>query len=248
MTGKKIISLFSGAGGMDIGFKNAGFEVAVAVEQDSACCETLRANNPNLSIIEGDICAVTSNEILAAANLQPTEAALVIGGPPCQSFSLAGKRMGMSDPRGMLLIEFVRVVRETLPKVFVLENVKGMLNWAGGKAMEAINEEFTQEFFHEGNSYNYKVSYQVLKASDFGVPQHRERVFVVGNRLEKVFKFPEPTFFDPSRNDRDLFNNASRPYKTVWDAIGDLPQASEPSEMAQRISKTIKERIVKHGY
>lgn len=85
-----VISLFSGAGGMDIGFENAGFNIAVAVEFDSSCCNTLRANKPNLKVIEGDISSITTEEILKAANLKPLEVGLVIGGPPCQSFSLAG--------------------------------------------------------------------------------------------------------------------------------------------------------------
>ena len=115
---KRIISLFSGAGGMDIGFHKAGFETAVAVEQDPSCCATLRRNMHNVNVIEGDITKISTSEILQAGNLQPLDAALVIGGPPCQSFSLAGKRMGMDDPRGQLILEYIRVVREALPVAF----------------------------------------------------------------------------------------------------------------------------------
>ena len=121
---RKVISLFSGAGGMDIGFENAGFEIAVAVEMDPSCCDTLRTNRPNLPIINKNITEVATDEILSSAGLIPMEAALVIGGPPCQSFSLAGLRKGLDDDRGKLLFEFVRIVREALPIGFVLENVK----------------------------------------------------------------------------------------------------------------------------
>lgn len=245
---KTVISLFSGAGGMDIGFENAGFRTAVAVELDTSCCDTLRTNFPTLPVIQGDISNISSAEILRAANLKPRECGVVIGGPPCQSFSLAGKRMGMDDPRGKLILEFARVVRDVIPKTFVLENVKGMANWAGGKAIDAIVNEFTEPIIYDGESYTYELSYKVLKASDFGVPQHRERLFIVGSRVGKKFSFPEPTHqaLDPLAG--DLFKTNLKPHKTVGDAILTLPPANPPSEMAQRISRTIKSRIEKHGY
>ncbi|MDD2725161.1 MAG: DNA (cytosine-5-)-methyltransferase [Methylovulum sp.] len=249
MTTKKIISLFSGAGGMDIGFHAAGFETAVAVEQDTSCCATLRKNIKNTPVLEGDITGITTQEILAAAHLNPLEAALVIGGPPCQSFSLAGKRMGMDDPRGKLVLEFLRVVQEALPKAFVMENVKGMVNWAGGQALDAILAEATREISYQGKTYHYSVTYQVLNAVDFGAPQFRERVFIIGNRLNKPFKFPQATHVAPSSVQTDLFGHGvQQQWATVWDAIGNLPVAEEPSETAMRVSATIKDRIVKHGY
>lgn len=248
MNDNKVISLFSGAGGMDIGFGMAGFQTAVAVEYDKSCCETLKKNNPNLNIIHGDISSIKTSDILKKGGLQITEPALVIGGPPCQSFSLAGKRMGMEDSRGKLVLEFIRVVRESLPKVFVMENVKGMVNWEKGKAIAAILNEISQPIIHEGIEYSYDVNIAVLNASDYGVPQFRERVFLVGNRMGKKFQFPEPTHCNQSNGTIDLFNKKKQPYSTVWEAIGDLPPADEPSETALRVSKTIKKRIIKHGY
>lgn len=245
---KKIISLFSGAGGMDIGFHNAGFETTVAVEIDSSCCNTLRKNMPNTHVIQRDLANVSSEEILKIAKLRPLEAALVIGGPPCQSFSLAGKRMGMDDPRGKLLLEFIRVVRDTLPVAFVMENVKGMVNWSKGKALDAILSEASQEFEHNGKKYRYKISYQVLNAVSYGAPQFRERIIIVGNRIGIDFSFPEPTHSSREDMQLDLFGNISKPWNTVWDGIGYLPRADEPSETAMRVSKTIKERIKNHGY
>lgn len=245
---RKVISLFSGAGGMDIGFEEAGFEIAVAVEQDPSCCNTLRLNSPNLVVIEGDVSEISTEEILKAAKLTPLSAALVIGGPPCQSFSLAGKRMGMDDDRGKLLLEFSRVVHEALPEAFVMENVKGMLNWEKGKAIEAVLNEFREPVKYDGKEYHYEVTYKVLNSSDYGVPQHRERLFIIGNRLGKTFEFPEPTHGSKANAELDLFSSSLQPYVTVWDAIGDLPPADEPSETAKRVSRSIKGRIEKHGY
>lgn len=245
---KKIISLFSGAGGMDIGFHKAGFETAVAVEQDSSCCATLRRNMPNVSVLEGDINQLSTLEILKVAKMQPLEPALVIGGPPCQSFSLAGKRMGMDDPRGKLVLEFIRIVREALPVAFVMENVKGLANWSEGKALEAILSEASQEIFYDGKLYKYHVSYKILNAVDYGVPQFRERIIIVGNRIGKKFNFPMPTHTSPLETQMDLFKNTENSWRTVWNAIGELPPAEEPSETALRVSGTIKERIINHGY
>jgi len=244
----KVISLFSGAGGMDIGFEMAGFQTAVAVEYDKSCCETLKTNKPELSVIQGDICNISTEQILKAAKLKPTEPAIVIGGPPCQSFSLAGKRMGMDDPRGMLVLQFIRVVRESLPVAFVMENVKGMVNWEGGKAIDAIMNEISEPIIFKGKEYTYEISKTVLNSADYGAPQFRERVFIVGNRLSKKFQFPEPTHSSSQNSIIDLFGNKKKKYNTVWNAIGKLPNADEPSETALRISETIKDRIVKHGY
>lgn len=248
MRSNKIISLFSGSGGMDIGFAKAGFQVAVAVEQDPSCCTTLRTNNPDMAVLECDITQTTTEEILLAGKLKPLEAALVIGGPPCQSFSLAGQRMGLDDPRGRLVLEFIRIVRESLPVAFVMENVKGMQSWQGGKAINAVLNEISEPIHFQGKTYHYSVTYKVLNAVDYGVPQFRERVFVIGNRLAKNFVFPIPTHSAPEQQKIDLFQNQTKPYSTVWDAIGELPPAQEPSDIAKRVSKTIKGRIKKHGY
>lgn len=244
----KIISLFSGAGGMDIGFHAAGFKTAVAIEQDSSCCATLRKNMPEVPVIEGDIAVLKTLDILTAADLQPLEAALVVGGPPCQSFSLAGKRMGLDDPRGRLVLEFLRVVREALPVAFVMENVKGMVNWEGGKALKAILDEASQPITYQNQIYQYQVSYQVLDAVDFGAPQFRERIFIIGNRIGKSFTFPKPTHTAPVNHQADLFAKHHQTWRSVWDGIGSLPNADEPSDTAMKVAGTIKGRIAKHGY
>ena len=156
--------------------------------------------------------------------------------------------MGMNDPRGKLVLEFIRVVKESLPTVFVMENVRGMVNWQDGQAIEAIMNEISEPIFFEGKEYVYKVNKAILNAVDYGVPQNRERVFIIGNRLDKTFEFPEPTHKNLTNGTLDIFGNNKQKIKTVWDAIGDLPEADAPSETAMRVSETIKERIVKHGY
>mgnify|MGYP000129748024 CR=1 FL=1 len=232
---KKVISLFSGAGGLDIGFENAGFSIAVAVEIDPACCDTLKTNRPDLPVINKNITEVTSDEILLAANLKPLEAALVIGGPPCQSFSLAGLRKGLDDERGKLLFEFVRIVRETLPFGFVLENVKGLTNWDSGRALKLLIDELSKPIEYHGKSYTYTIAEpRVLNAVDYGVPQYRERLILVGNRKGLEFEYPAP------------LDETER--RTVRDAICNLPKPEAPSEMARIVAKSIKARREKHGY
>ena len=248
-TTQKSISLFSGAGGMDAGFIAAGYETCVAVEQDPSCCETLKKNMPLVPVIQGDINKITSSEILKAAGLRTLEPDIVFGGPPCQSFSLAGKRKGLEDPRGKLVWEFIRVVRDTLPKTFLLENVKGLVNWSKGKALQKIIEEAGKPVTFKRRKYTYKISFKVLNAVDYGAPQFRERIIIVGNRLNKNFEFPEHTHRDPCCLNDDLFLPDNLPnWKTAGDAILNLPPAEEPSETALRVSKTIRDRIKNHGY
>ena len=230
-----VISLFSGAGGLDIGFERAGFRIAVALESDPACCDTLSTNRPCLPIINEKIENVPVEKILDIAKLKPLEAALVIGGPPCQSFSIAGRRKGLEDDRGRLLFEFVRVIRGALPVGFVLENVKGLENWDSGRALQLLISEFSKPIEFQGQSYVYNVAKpQVLNAADFGVPQRRERLVLVGNRKGMSFIYPE--------------KNADSSVGTVWAAIGNLPAPNEPSATAMRVSETIKGRREKHGY
>lgn len=154
----------------------------------------------------------------------------------------------MEDPRGKLVLEFIRIVREALPTVFVMENVRGMVNWQEGKAIEAIMNEISEPIYFEGEEYIYNVDKAILNSVDYGVPQYRERVFLVGNRLNKTFKFPQPTHSNESNGTLNLFENSKHKIKTVWDSIGVLPKADEPSETALRVSETIKDRIEKHGY
>jgi len=230
---RKVISLFTGAGGLDYGFEAAGFETRVAVEFDPTCCRNLRINRP-WSIIEGDIHDVSSKEILKAAKLRVGEAHALIGGPPCQPFSKSsywanGDALRLDDLRADTLTAYLRVLRDTKPKAFLLENVYG-LAYSGKseglnrilKGIEKINREIGTK---------YKPVWRVINAASYGVPQFRERVFIVASRDGKEFKFPEPTHVAPD----DLQPDAGlEPYRTAWDALGDLPQ--KPNDPCLRMT------------
>lgn len=148
---------------------------------------------------------------------------------------MAGLRKGLDDDRGKLLFEFVRIVKETLPVGFVFENVKGLTNWDSGRALKLLIEKLSEPIEYNGSIYTYTIAEpKVLNAVDYGVPQFRERLLLVGNRKGLEFKFPAP--IDVSQR------------KTVWDAICDLPEPEAPSETAQMVAKSIKGRREKHGY
>lgn len=129
MSSKKFISLFSGAMGLDLGLEEAGFELVACVEQDKAALKTIKTNKPNLAVFEGSIVDCTGSELLALAGVNDKEEIdLVAGGPPCQAFSVFGNRLGLEDARGQLIFEYVRMIKELNPKVFVMENVRGLLS------------------------------------------------------------------------------------------------------------------------
>lgn len=200
------VSLFSGAGGMDIGF-HKNFDIVSCVEFDRNCCETLRMNFPKVNVIEGDIKKIQSKEMSRNKKIH-----LVFGGPPCQSFSAAGKQRGFSDPRGELILEYTRVIRETKPEVFVMENVPGMKGINKGKVVELIVEGF--------DSIGYKTEVEILCAADYGAPQMRKRLIFIGRKkkYKKPIGFPPPTHGKAE----DLFG--LKPYVGVLDAINDLPK------------------------
>lgn len=162
----KAISLFSGAGGMDVGFKAAGFEVIAANEMDKYACETFRANHPKSNLIEGDI------DRCGEELYRYKEVDVVFGGPPCQGFSVAGK-MDPDDPRSKLIFSFCNIIEKVNPKAFVMENVKALGTLS---KFEAVRNALISRFQKAG----YSVTIHILNSKDFGVPQSRERVFFIG--------------------------------------------------------------------
>lgn len=230
---KKLISLFTGAGGLDYGLEAAGFHTAVAVEMDKWCCETLRFNRP-WNVIENDILKVSSEEILRVGGLEKGEADLLIGGPPCQPFSKSGywksgDSQRLNDPRAQTLVAYMRVLEDTLPKAFILENVFGLAYKGKDEGLTYLKDTLAQ--INKRNGTKYSFHWQVLNAADYGVPQIRERVFIVGSRDGLEFNFPEPRF-----QSSDTINNSSQltlfetelpPYRTAMDAIGDLVSEDE---------------------
>ena len=172
-----LISLFSGAGGMDLGFKKAGFKIAIANEFDKTIWETYEKNHSS-PLIKEDIRKVKSDELPDCDG--------VIGGPPCQSWSEAGNLKGIEDDRGKLFYEYIRILKDKQPKFFVAENVSGMMAKRHTPAVENIVKQF--------ENAGYEVFIDMLNANDYNVPQDRKRVFYVGfrNDLGINFEFPKP--------------------------------------------------------
>ena len=190
---RSIISLFAGAGGMDIGFEKAGFKTVWANEYDKTIVPSYKKYFPNVKFDTRSIRDIPDSDL-------PDTITGIIGGPPCQSWSEAGARRGLDDARGQLFFEYLRVIKHSKPTFFVAENVHGLIHSRNKDSFEQIIKLFENE--------GYVVSWKLLKASDYGVPQDRERVFIVGyhNSLGKTFKFPEPL----------------KTKTTLKDAIGDL--------------------------
>ncbi|MDQ6977493.1 MAG: DNA cytosine methyltransferase, partial [Ghiorsea sp.] len=187
----KVLSLFSGAGGLDLGFHLEGFDIKACIELEKDACDTLELNkdkylSKDTKIYCHDITKLppesVKNEI---GNVD-----FMIGGPPCQSFSAAGRRAGgvpgINDTRGSLFWYYAQYLRTFKPKGFLFENVKGILQANKSQDWEIIKESFRE--------LGYKLTYRILDAADYGTPQHRERVILVGQLLETPFKFPKPVF------------------------------------------------------
>lgn len=177
-----LISLFSGAGGLDKGFNNAGFDIAVANEYDRLICPTFRYNFPEVNLYDGDIRTINANEF-------PEHVDGIIGGPPCQSWSEGGARRGIEDPRGRLFHDYIRVLEAKQPLFFVAENVSGMLAPRNAGAVA----EFINAFENAGIGYN--VQLKMLNAKDYEVPEDRDRVFYVGFRNDlgiDDYEYPNP--------------------------------------------------------
>ncbi|WP_165774640.1 DNA cytosine methyltransferase [Candidatus Viridilinea mediisalina] len=215
------LSLFSGAGGFDLGIRKAGFNILACLERDPFCCATLRANieheHGTTKVIEDDIRNIDPKQLSVALGLEPGELDLLFGGPPCQAFSQIGKRLALQDERGMLFFEMVRFARVFRPRVILIEQVKGLLNAPDhqgviGGVMRLMHNELA--------ALGYRVEWKVLLAADYGVPQLRQRVFIVALREKVTFAFPEPTHRPPSQN-QSLFSLPR--YQTVGDALADLP-------------------------
>lgn len=217
------IDLFAGAGGMSLGFEQAGFDVKAAVEIDPVHCAVHKFNFPDCAIIAKSITKVTGAEIRAAAGIGRQAVDCVFGGPPCQGFSMIGHR-SFDDPRNSLVMDFVRIVSELKARTFVFENVKGL---TVGKH-RAFLREIAEAFDTAG--YNVRLPWRVLDAADYGVPQHRERLFLIGAR--KGLALPEypAALTRPADDDgEELFDLPKGP--SCADALADLPDADGFAEL-----------------
>lgn len=194
------ISLFSGAGGLDIGVQQAGFDVLACVELDKNACETLRCNTAakkrNTKIYEGDIRTLSPDEILRDVGEKPGHVDLLFGGPPCQAFSLIGKQRALADERGMLLFQMIRYAEAIQPKVVLMEQVKGLLS---AKDADGRKGGVLEKLLSEFDRLGYVAKYKVCLAADYGVAQMRERVILVATKGRNGFEFPPPTNRDPKQ-------------------------------------------------
>lgn len=193
------IEVCAGAGGMSSGFIKAGLECLLLNEIDSKFCETLRNNHEGVKINEGSIGSLNLTEYKGKLDI-------LAGGIPCQSFSLAGLRKGLTDPRGQLVYDFNRLLKESEPKAFVIENVKGLLSHNNGQTIRDIIELFS-------NDGLYKIDYQVLNSKYYNVPQKRERVFIIGFRK------------DISNRDKFVFPEKSKDMVFLKDVLRDVPES-----------------------
>ena len=218
---KTALSLFSGAGGMDIGVLEAGFDILACIEIDPHCCDTLREavkrEQRHTHILEEDIRAVNPENLMCDLLLEPSELDLLYGGSPCQAFSQIGKRGCLEDQRGLLLFEFIRFAQTFKPKAIMIEQVKGLLNAPdnagniGGVYSLLINSL---------KAIGYEPKMRIIKAAHYGVPQMRERVFIIATNQGTQFEFPEPTHGDPQKQTNVLF--PLLPYVTVGEVLQDL--------------------------
>ena len=198
------IDLFCGAGGLSEGFRQAGFSVLAGNDIDSHAARTFAASHPHAELLTGPIEDISARDFLASSGLAKGELHCLIGGPPCQAFSVYNHRRGMHDERSGLFYEYLRIVDGLMPEWVVMENVTGITSVAGGRAVEEILSGLAER--------GYRVEAQILRAEEYGVPQERRRIFFLANRLGLPISWPEPTH-----------GPGLLPFVTVWDAIGDLP-------------------------
>lgn len=216
----KAIDLFSGAGGLHLGFERAGFDIELCIDNDNLVERTHRRNFPNIPMINKDICTVTSNEI--RGYLSSGKVDVIIGGPPCQGFSTIGKRVSSDpekrakkDPRNELVLTYAKLIRELKPKFIVMENVKGILTLQGGEYLKNVLQQLADA--------GYSAEYKLINMADYGVPEIRERVIIIGNRLGMPVEFPIPDHSDNPNDGLPMWENC-------WDAIKDLESLGDMPE------------------
>lgn len=208
-----VVDLFCGAGGASYGFKSAGFNVILGIDHLKPALDTFQENHPNSSTILGDIEKVDADLIFDAIDNIPVK--VLIGGVPCQGFSLNNKKRHEDDPRNQLFYEFIRFIKILKPEMIMLENVSGMRSMKNGQVVETIKAEIINAGKEIGKDYN--VEYKMLNAADYGVPQLRNRLIFLGASSDYDIDFPEPKFSEEN-------------YRTVKDAIGDLPSLKPKEE------------------
>lgn len=223
----KLVSLFSGAMGLDLGLEKAGFNTVCCVENNKNAVATIKHNRPDIKVFDKSITEVTGDEIRIACGMGKDEnIPLVAGGPPCQAFSVFGNRRGIEDSRGQMVFEFVRIIDELKPDQFMMENVRGLLSMSiVPKTLKdkLTSEEIDESFFEKGSllkrifkefeKIGYSADCYVVNSVNYGAPQIRERVLIIGNKFNQKIDFPSPTH--SNREEDNL-----PPFKTLGEAIG----------------------------
>lgn len=235
-----VVSLFSGAMGLDIGLEQAGLRTVVAQDIDRWCVETIRRNGH--VAVEGDLRQVLEDDpslegMLAACGMHGREVFAVVGGPPCQPFSTAGKRLGVQDQRGQLYESFVRVVQQIRPRFFVMENVKGlasMLTQPDDDSSQPVLEHILGLF----DALGYRTVHGVLDAVHYGTPQFRERLVILGSRDGEDLFLPWPSHFPQHQN-------PALRWRTLGDALQDLPEAGPHAKFSPNLMQYL--RLVPEG-
>lgn len=237
----RCVDLFAGAGGLAEGFRQAGWKVTAAVDNDPYAAETFRMNFPEAEFFEEDVRTVSPSALMRAAGVRRGELECLLGGPPCQSFSYNNHARTASNQRARLFRQYLRIVKRMLPKMIVMENVPGMLTVGDGAIVRAIERGLEK--------LGYQVGVRILFAEDFGVPQERRRLFIVATRLQwEGPLFPAGTHGPSPKPSADANPFAHRwepregekPRKpvTVWDAISDLPRAASGAPNGKRRYRT----------
>lgn len=225
---RDVISLFSGAMGLDIGLGKAGLNVVIGQDFEPSCVETMKANGHN--VLGGDIREIKPETLLELTGLHVGEPFMICGGPPCQPFSTAGKRLGINDPRGSLFMDFIRMIDYIRPRFFVMENVKGIVSspLKHVSTKERVKDDPEQKLgtvldviLSEFNKLGYKTVYGILDAVNYGVPQFRERFVLIGSRDNEDIFLPIPTHFQ-------MHQNPDYRWRTVGETIKDLE--NDPGE------------------
>jgi len=220
------IDLFAGAGGMTLGFEQAGFDVVAAVDIDPIHCATHEYNFPFWNVVCRDLSEIGADELLREAEINGEDVDVIFGGPPCQGFSMIGKR-SLDDPRNSLVFHFLRLIVGVRPNYFVMENVPGLAIGDHRKFLFEIIEAL------ESDGYDVQRNFQVLNSSDFGVPQNRRRLFLFGARRGlELPTYPPPTTLPADVSNPSLFELPNGP--KVWEAIGDLPEVERCKELLER--------------
>ena len=243
-----VVDLFSGAGGLSEGFRQAGFNHVVANDFDEHAAATYRFNYPHTRVLTGPIEGITPDVILRAADLLYGQLDVLVGGPPCQAFSVYNHQRGMNDERSGLFREYLRVVNGLMPRFVVIENVTGITSTNEGRVCDEIKNGLSQLGYH--------VESRTLKAEEYGVPQERRRVFFLGTRDSCSLKWPTPTH--AANYDMTAMLEGLKPLVSVAEAIGDLPPlgsgegleemgyTSEALSEYQKLLRAKSERVYNH--